>query len=157
VLQCFVKFSTYVHRLGQVKCCEMVWNIQLVLGWSRFLWYQVSTQEWRLAGIAIFPLKYTNGAHWIILVSKSGSLFVMHHWILLLVSCALEVTSNAIVNALSCSLNAKISLRNVDLSCGSLSFGRWERVSWWYCICWEGRQCGDHIPQQSITTKWHDW
>jgi hypothetical protein len=62
----------------------MVWNIWLAPGWSSFLWYQVTMWKRRLVGIAIFPLKYTNGAHWIILVLKSGSLFVMHHWILLL-------------------------------------------------------------------------
>jgi hypothetical protein len=88
VLQCFTKFSTCVHRLGQVKCCKMVWNIRSAPGWSRFSWYQVRMRKQRLVGITTFPLKYTNSARWIILVLKSGSLFVMHRWIFLLASCA---------------------------------------------------------------------
>jgi hypothetical protein len=44
----------------------------------------------------MIPGEYTNGARWIILVSKSGSLFVMHCQILLSASCALEITSKAI-------------------------------------------------------------
>jgi hypothetical protein len=41
----------------------------------------------------------------------------------------LEITSKAIGNASICSTSAKISSRNVDSSCGSLSFGRQERAS----------------------------
>jgi hypothetical protein len=96
---CNVSQSFRLVCIGWVKwnaCSKMVWNIWSVPGWSRFTWYQLSVWEWRLVGIAIFPLKYTNSAHWMILVSKSWSLFVMHCCILLLAKCALEMTSKAI-------------------------------------------------------------
>ncbi len=125
-----------ISPLNHLGSSRELWNLEFIYKHlffkcilHRFSWYQVSTREQRLVGITIFPLKYTNGACWIILVSKSGSLFVMCCWILLLASCALEIMSNAIGNASSCASDAKISSRNVDSSCGSLSFGRQERAS----------------------------